>query len=305
VIVADDGRVRVLDFGLAHVRSRPADADEGVAGTPAYMSPEQFAGGELDARSDVFSLCVALWEALHGRRPFAGESFDELAARVGAGRREPPPPGVDLPGRLRHALERGLAIDRDARWATLDPLLAALAADPDADPTAASRERKILFAALAAVLVVIVVPLLALTTRDHADRRVLHVAAVGSALVTLAVVSVALRRTLLRNAYHRRMILFFGAILLVIASHRGLAFARGAPADAVLLADAHALIGMCLAGAIFFARWMLVLAAQVAAAVLAGLLAPGLFPAGMLVVGPLFVLTLGHFWRVEARRDAG
>src|SRR4029077_12485001 len=68
VLVGNDGRVRVADFGLA----APVLASTGgsLVGTPAYMAPEQLAGKPADARSDQFSFCVALFESLHGERPF-------------------------------------------------------------------------------------------------------------------------------------------------------------------------------------------------------------------------------------------
>ena len=87
-MVGDDGRVRVMDFGLARVdveRDLPdrrvdsrsvlsveLTAVGSIMGTPAYMAPEQFLGLVADARTDEFSLAVTLWEALYGSRPFAG-----------------------------------------------------------------------------------------------------------------------------------------------------------------------------------------------------------------------------------------
>jgi serine/threonine protein kinase len=89
-MLATDGRVRVLDFGLSRLcqtDDAPATASTSgrvlemhvtgagtLLGTPAYMSPEQLEREEVDARSDQFSFCVALWEALYGQRPFVGES---------------------------------------------------------------------------------------------------------------------------------------------------------------------------------------------------------------------------------------
>ena len=85
VMVSDAGRVKVLDFGLAKV-PREAQHNDGtrtdltltevgqVAGTPAYMSPEQAEGKEVDARSDIFSLGIVFYEMLSGQRPFAGDS---------------------------------------------------------------------------------------------------------------------------------------------------------------------------------------------------------------------------------------
>ncbi|MCY0991159.1 serine/threonine-protein kinase [Nannocystis sp. ILAH1] len=115
VIVGDDGRVRILDFGLArplgdatatHSSGRAA-VTSSAAGTPGYMSPEQRAG-RADARSDQFSFCVALAEAIDGRAP----------------------PGP-APKWLQRALGRGTAVDPERRFAAMEPLLAALARGRD------------------------------------------------------------------------------------------------------------------------------------------------------------------------------
>jgi len=155
VLVGDDGRVRVLDFGLARGTSEPrpsADVrtleDEvaalgatndslsepltrtgAILGTPAYMAPEQFLAQGVDARSDQFAFCVALWEKLYGERPFAAADFRQLALAVTAGViREPS--GARVPQHLRRVLERGLSVDPDARWPDMDSLLEALTHDP-------------------------------------------------------------------------------------------------------------------------------------------------------------------------------
>jgi TolB-like protein/Flp pilus assembly protein TadD len=93
VMVADDGRVKVLDFGLAKdlTASGPADAtltsaghtEYGVVmGTPAYMSPEQVAGRAVDHRSDLFSLGILMHQMASGQRPFGGASSIELASAI-------------------------------------------------------------------------------------------------------------------------------------------------------------------------------------------------------------------------------
>jgi len=131
-MVADDGRVRVLDFGLA-IGSRSDDGDHSettfasedgdssslrTAGTPGYIAPEVRDGAIADARSDQYSYCVSAWEALCGVRPAALETDDTDASEHQPG---------DLPdAALRRVLERGLERDPARRWPTMDALLAAL-----------------------------------------------------------------------------------------------------------------------------------------------------------------------------------
>ncbi|HET6148975.1 MAG TPA: serine/threonine-protein kinase [Polyangia bacterium] len=102
-----------------------------LVGTPAYMAPEQFRGQLADARSDQFSFCVALYEALYGQRPFAGGTVIDLAQNVIQGRMRAAPVSRRVPGWVRRALLRGLATDADARWLSMDELLAALSRNPN------------------------------------------------------------------------------------------------------------------------------------------------------------------------------
>ncbi|MBK9754410.1 MAG: protein kinase [Nannocystis sp.] len=160
VLVGDDGRARVADFGLVHASGSPttrpghaADVRTGagaVMGTPAYMAPEQLRGEATDARTDVFAFCLALWEALLGSRPFAAGSLDLRLQAIERGLPDDPP---RLPLRerwLRPLLRRGLAADPDARWPGMRPLLAALAHDPVL--TRARRRRTALFTAVSLAL---------------------------------------------------------------------------------------------------------------------------------------------------------
>ena len=185
VLVGDDGRARVVDFGLVALRDAPHDSegagdaaplDAGltrrgaVLGTPAYMSPEQFAGGRADARSDQFSFCVALWEALCGARPFAGGTFAELRASVVAG--PPPEPARPLPAWLLATLRRGLARRPEDRFPGMDELLTRLAHDPEAGRR---RRRSLARLAFGAAVVAAVLVLLALDLRrrwsEHQRER--------------------------------------------------------------------------------------------------------------------------------------
>ncbi|MEM9461503.1 MAG: serine/threonine-protein kinase [Myxococcota bacterium] len=152
-IVDAQGRVKVLDFGLARaiegatedderppldaLASRPLSEGPGahtqltetgvVVGTLAYMSPEQMLGQELDARSDQFSLCVALYEAVYGERPFprsmaAVKFMRSMATRAVL----PAPKHAKFPAAGRRILLRGLAVDPTQRWPSMNALLTEL-----------------------------------------------------------------------------------------------------------------------------------------------------------------------------------
>jgi serine/threonine-protein kinase len=88
------GVVKVMDFGIARLVESTMTATGNVLGTPAYMAPEQVAGRKVDARSDVFSLGVILFELLVGERPFTGPTPTEVMFAIF--QKEPPrPSGVD------------------------------------------------------------------------------------------------------------------------------------------------------------------------------------------------------------------
>jgi eukaryotic-like serine/threonine-protein kinase len=134
VMVGEDGRARVLDFGLVRLIERPTPppedhrpegrlqvvpegiltAPDACPGTPAYMAPEQRSGIAADARSDQFSFCVALHEAIYGvlpgEEPAQGEVQHERPIRP----------------RLARVIARGLDPDPDARWPSMEHLLGAL-----------------------------------------------------------------------------------------------------------------------------------------------------------------------------------
>ncbi len=146
VLVGGDGRARVTDFGLAQPMLSWSDTEPmdvcppgldplqvstavsttygTIVGTPAYMAPEQWKGQQVDARSDQFSFCVALYEALHSTRPFVGRDPMALSLNVLAGALTPPSRSVGR--RIRAALVRGLSVDPELRYPSMAELLAAL-----------------------------------------------------------------------------------------------------------------------------------------------------------------------------------
>ncbi len=131
VLLREDGSVAVGDFGLARrLDTQDADAtgssdkDEAsyAVGTLRYIAPERLLGLAGDERSDQFSFCVALWEALAGEHPFTGSTAQSRFESIQAG----PCVVPKLPRRLLRALERGLAADPDDRWPNMHALLGAL-----------------------------------------------------------------------------------------------------------------------------------------------------------------------------------
>ncbi|MBX7083384.1 MAG: serine/threonine protein kinase [Nannocystaceae bacterium] len=157
ILIGDDGRVRVTDFGLAALcppsgavaseaeRTQTELATVDVAGdsmiesltqtgmsvgTPAYMAPEQHTGGTVDARSDQYAFCTTLYEALFGVRPFIGPNAFELARAKRKLLLLPPLRGHDVPASVRRVVLRGLSPDPAARFATMHELRAALRPRP-------------------------------------------------------------------------------------------------------------------------------------------------------------------------------
>jgi len=180
-LIAGDGRVRVLDFGLARSvddgpRLRPsappadpADApidasgetvpSPGVAsadatltrtgaimGSPRFMSPEQHLGERADARTDQFSYCVALYHALYGCYPYAESTYAALSTAVTEREAAPAPRISKVPAAIGRVLARGLRRTPDDRFPSMDALATALSA-------AARRRRTRWIAAVAAIVV--------------------------------------------------------------------------------------------------------------------------------------------------------
>jgi endoglucanase len=188
VLLDKQGTPKVVDFGLVRLASiaDPGPPPDGptpdldaalpmadtalasltrtgaLAGTPAYMSPEQFLGRPVDARTDQFSFCVALHEAIFGERPFAGENVYQLADAVTSGNLRAIPTSAEVPGWLRRALLRGLRPSSSDRYADLDALLRVIGDDP-----VVKRKRRM---AVGGAAVLVALALLAMERRSHHAR---------------------------------------------------------------------------------------------------------------------------------------
>jgi eukaryotic-like serine/threonine-protein kinase len=178
VLLRRDGRFGVTDFGLAREAALQESStiesgelrqrfDErltrtgAVVGTPAYMAPEQLESNRCDARSDLFSFCVSLYEALYGGRPFAGRNVEELRASLARGAAEPRAGAV--PAWVTRHVMRGLHINPAERPASMRELIDALGRDPR------QKLRRAGGAALVLSMIVLIMALVGdrLVTRRH------------------------------------------------------------------------------------------------------------------------------------------
>ncbi len=122
ILLTDDGRVKLTDFGIAF-RGRDEPVEEGlVLGTPSYMAPEQILGREITPCADVWSLGVVLFEMVTGERPFDGRSVAEIVHRVVHAPTPELPAESGHPARLQDLLERALSKDPNRRFASAGEL---------------------------------------------------------------------------------------------------------------------------------------------------------------------------------------
>ena len=200
VMLDRDGRVKVVDFGIARAAADDTLTQTGlILGTASYLSPEQAQGLTVDARSDVYSLGCVLYEMLTGRPPFQGDTAVSIAYKHV--NEQPPRPSelnADVPPHLDEAVMRALEKDPDARFATAEAFrqaiaggmngaatvpIAAAGGDTDVLPatsttptrTAATPRRNVFWlpVALVAAAVLAVIGVIAIASRepDAAARR--------------------------------------------------------------------------------------------------------------------------------------
>jgi serine/threonine-protein kinase len=120
IMVLPDGRVKIMDFGIARLHQPTVKTQTGVLlGSPQYMSPEQIVGQPFDHRSDIFSLGLVLYEMLTGVKPFQGEDIPELMFKV-ANMPATPPSHIapDLPPVIDYIIARALKKKADERYAS-------------------------------------------------------------------------------------------------------------------------------------------------------------------------------------------
>lgn len=180
VLLGEDDRPRVSDFGLVRPRVSDAPAPDldvsenadpvathtrGVAGTPNYLAPEQWGGERADAASDQWSFFVALHEALFGQRPFTSDTVGGLCLAVMSGKRTPLPEAApSVPAWLSKAIDRGLSAEPSARFPSMEAVAQVLRRGVEA------RRSRTLPTVLGAMLVTAAVVGVAVSSENPCDQ---------------------------------------------------------------------------------------------------------------------------------------
>ncbi len=118
LLYLDDGRVKITDFGIARLSQDSITQEGGRVGSPSYMSPEQIEGGEVDGRTDFFSLGVVFYQLLTGRKPFRGKHVPAITHAICHSEPEPPSRyNKSLPRRVDLVVLKLLAKNPERRYA--------------------------------------------------------------------------------------------------------------------------------------------------------------------------------------------
>ena len=127
IMVLEDGRVKVTDFGIAQVMDASQTSTGVILGTPNYMSPEQVNGSQIDGRSDLFSLGVVFYELLSGKKPFKGDSITAIMYAINHNDHTPLTENApEAPACCEEIINRLLAKMADDRFASAGELLEAI-----------------------------------------------------------------------------------------------------------------------------------------------------------------------------------
>ncbi|MBL9105598.1 MAG: serine/threonine protein kinase [Myxococcales bacterium] len=233
-----------------------------IAGTPAYMAPEQHRHQPADQRSDQFSFCITLHAALYGRHPFAGGSLLELVINLTDGRmNHPPPSGHPVPPGVYAAITRGLSLDPDQRFASVQDLLAELergsgrARDPEFDLSVARRQRVLLGGVIGVTVLGVTTAIIGLNeTRLPSPGLNVLAGAVVNALIFGLIYGY--RTSLLKNTINRRVMAWIAVSSLALLAHRAIAAYNGVSVAATMVNDLIILGSIAVMAAVSIERWI-------------------------------------------------
>ncbi len=238
VMMGKDERVRILDFGLAHGRTDHHEKIENISehlvtleskltmtgalvGTPAYMSPEQYLGEPLDARSDQFSFCIALHEALYGQHPFGKGNIHEMLSNLLEGKLLPAPTNSTVPAKVAEALSRGLARNPNLRFDNMPALLERLVELPNIDKREHPLQRILFGIGLPVIAILVLIQSIATGKAPlYSPTKLFQLAM--TAVVVLSAGIILFRKTLMKNQFHRIMAYLGLVTMILFAVSRGI-----------------------------------------------------------------------------------
>lgn len=116
LLINDDGRIKISDFGIAHIDTSSLTQVGEIMGSPGYMSPEQFTGDDPDLRSDLYAAGVIAYELLTGRKPFTGSNVEIMRQVISERPANPSDHNPQISAQLDWALHKALAKKREERF---------------------------------------------------------------------------------------------------------------------------------------------------------------------------------------------
>ncbi len=318
VLVGPDERPRVVDFGLARVDWSEDSAESEpsreppehdlpasprltlpgiIAGTPGYMSPEQYQGGDIGGSSDQWSFCAALFEALYGYLPFSGKTLHSQAEHV-VGTPRPRPADTKVPDEIHRALLRGLAPRPEERFPSMAELLAILAQEQRGDLAAGGLLRQRFTRALL-VMAGFVLMFILIRQGPRGVKPTDTVAASAFMLGVILLGGLWQRRTLRANPFHRNLWLITLVTVLQNLAQRLLGLALDIPSLRLFPFEMVVFAGSGAIMALTVNRWLLLVSVLPIGAIL--LSAAGVVSHRVLsLVYPAVLLVLVIGWRRAA-----
>lgn len=269
VLIGKDGWPRVADFGLARIEAKSKtdihtdDSSIGavvsanpmklplraltqagvVMGTPLYMPPEQHLGESTDSRSDQFSFCVALYEALYRQMPFSGDTLESLRFSVISGKILNRPADSHVPNVVHEAILRGLSTAPAHRFPSMSDLLTALTFDPSKDAAIGPYARR-----------KVILSMIALTIIAGLGVKVLEWRGVGAQLSSLATtmglfavlinMTIRFRKVIRKNGFHRGLLAYGLIVAAWMLSLRGVGFLLDLKISQMMTLDLLAMAAM-------------------------------------------------------------
>ena len=271
-----------------------------ISGTPGYMSPEQYRGGNVDTRSDQWSLCASLFEALYGYLPFSGVTVQEYADNVQGPPRHPPRDSA-VPEDIHRVLLRGLSLDPEKRFPSIAELLTALDQEHREDLASGTVARQ----RFVKLLVAVSFGLYVMVQIRQWYRPINHREALtASAILILAALVGGLwgRQTVLSHRIHRHAWIVLFAVLIQNCLQRIFSMIVGIPMSQMVPFEMIVIAGTLTVGTATVFRRFFVAGPMTAVYSFIGIL--GFIPPRLNTIAYLLLLVLYFYYWSRAAREA-